>query len=223
MCAHFKARRTSHPAKPPTPRPAHRQHSPVELSREPMTPLPRSWAPQDRAERLYNPPLFPPTPLHLSGPASTRRSIPCLSTRCVSGPGPIPALFAPPSSPAELHGGGSLEPASAAAAAFLAAFLAALARSNSRVRAGTILGSRRTRGGHAAPPPTRRGPPTAPRRRHLHHIHSAPLSHHSHLPPHPFPSPRPHPPTAPGASRHPIPSTSVQPRARPCGGPFVLW
>ena len=92
-------------------------------------------------------------------PLQRKGSIRCLSTRCAPRPGPISAPLAPPSPPADLHGGGSLEPASAAAAAFLAAFLAALARSNSRVRAGTILGSRRTRGGPAAPPPTRRGPP----------------------------------------------------------------
>ena len=131
-----------------------------------------------------------------------------------SGPGPISAPLAPPSPPADLHGGGSLEPASAAAAAFLAAFLAALARSNSRVRAGTILGSRRTRGGPAAPPPTRRGPPhrstpaaSAP------HPFSTPLP--SLTPPSPsistFTTPF---PTAPRASRHPTPLTlGATPRA----------
>ena len=147
-------------------------------------------------------------------PLQRKGSIRCLSTRCAPRPGPISAPLAPPSPPADLHGGGSLEPASAAAAAFLAAFLAALARSNSRVRAGTILGSRRTRGGPAAPLPPPGGPPhrSTPAASAPHPI-STPLP--SLTPPSPsistFTTPF---PTAPRASRHPTPLTlGATPRA----------
>ena len=224
MCARFKARRTSHHAKPPTPCPAHGQHSPAESSREPVTPLPCSWAPQDRTEWLCNPPLSPPTLLHVSGAVSTRRVdfLPLDEVRLRPRPNLSPAR--PPSPPAELHGGGSLDSASAAAAAFLAAFLAALARSHSRVRAGSILGSRRTRGGPATPPPTRRGPPhrSTPAASAPHPL-STPLP--SLTPPSPSisTSTQPHPPPPLAPLVIPPPSSSVQLRARPCGGPLRVW
>ena len=101
----------------------------------------------------------PPAPPPLAGAASTRQSIFCLSTRCAPRPGPIPgplALFSPP---ADLHGGGPLEAASAAIPAPFAAALATLTRFCSRARAGLILSEAGSRGGLGAPPPPRRRPP----------------------------------------------------------------
>ena len=90
-----------------------------------------------------------------------------------------------------------------------------LSRDCVRVRAQASFCARR--GPVEDPPhPLRRAddPPAAPSRRRLHHTHSLPLSHHSHLPPHPFPPSQPHSPTAPRASRHPTPLTlGATPRA----------
>ena len=92
-----------------------------------------------------------------------RRALERVAFLCRKGaellPASIPAPLALPSPPADPHGGGSLEPASADALALFAAALAALTRFCSRVRAGTILSEARTQRGPATPLPPRRRPP----------------------------------------------------------------
>ena len=68
-----------------------------------------------------------------------------------------PLAFLSP--PADLHGGGPLEAASAAIPAPFAAALATLTRFCSRARAGLILSEAGSRGGPAAPLPPCQGPP----------------------------------------------------------------
>ena len=156
-----------------------------------------------------------------------RRALERVAFLCRKGaellPASIPAPLALPSPPADPHGGGSLEPASADALALFAAALAALTRFCSRVRAGTILSEARTQRGPATPLPPRRRPP--------HRAATAAPGPHPLSTPLPSlisPSPpistltTPSPLLCPRLSSSQPLSTPVQPRTRPHEGPLMM-
>ena len=155
-----------------------------------------------------------------------RRALERVAFLCRKGaellPASIPAPLALPSPPADPHGGGSLEPASADALALFAAALAALTRFCSRVRAGTILSEARTQRRPATPLPPRRRPPHCA-------ATAAPGPHPLSIPLPSLISPSPSistlttpPPSTAHASRHP---NHPPPRCNPAHGRMraLLW
>ena len=172
-------------------------------------------------------PCFPADFLFVPFVFGRRRTLERVAFLCRKGAELLPAsILAPlalPSPPADPHGGGSLEPASADALALFAAALAALTRFCSRVRAGTILSEARTQRGPSTPLPPRRRPPhraatTAPGPHPL----STPLP--SLISPSPPISTltTPSPLLCPRLSSSQPLSTPVQPRTRPHEGPHMM-